>query len=80
MVLVKLMCVRVRYFNQSNQVNNSNAMEKEGLERCLAFLTEQGLAIETLVTDRHVQIRCYMREKWPGIKHRLNGWHVGKGK
>ena len=20
-----------------------------------------------------------MRERWPGIKHKLDGWHVGKG-
>lgn len=54
-------------------------MEKEGLERCLKFLMKEGLPIETLVTDRHVQIRKYMRERWPAIKHRLDGWHVGKG-
>lgn len=64
---------------QCNEVKNSNAMEKEGLERCLQFLTEDGLSINTLITDRHVQIRKYMRERWPAIKHMLDGWHVGKG-
>lgn len=54
-------------------------MEKEGLERCLNYLTDEGLSVNTLVTDRHVQIRKYMRERWPAVKHRLDGWHVGKG-
>ncbi|XP_015754546.1 PREDICTED: uncharacterized protein LOC107334147 [Acropora digitifera] len=64
---------------QSNEVKNSAAMEKEGLERSLKYLTEEGLSFNTLITDRHVQIRKYMREKWPAVKHRLDGWNVGKG-
>lgn len=61
-------------------MRNSGAMEKEGLPRYLTFLTEEGLSINTLITDKHVQIRKYMRETWPAIKHRLDGWHVGKGR
>ncbi|XP_068760318.1 uncharacterized protein [Montipora capricornis] len=64
---------------QSNEVKNSNAMEKEGLQRSLQFLTDEGLSVDTLITDRHVQIRKQMREKWPAVKHRLDGWHIGKG-
>ena len=60
-------------------MKNSGAMEKEGLARSLTFLTGEGLSINTLITDRHVQIRKYMRERWPGVKHRLDGWHAGKG-
>lgn len=55
-------------------------MEKEGLKRSLQFLTDRGLSVNALITDRHVQIRKYMREQWPAIKHMLDGWHVGKGK
>lgn len=43
-------------------MRNSGAMEKEGLARSLTFLTEEGLPVNTLITDRHVQIRKYMRE------------------
>ena len=43
-------------------MKNSAAMEKEGLERSLKYLTEEGLSVNTLITDRHVQIRKYMRE------------------
>ena len=60
-------------------MKNSAAMEKEGLQRSLKYLTEEGLSVNTLIKNRHVQIRKYMREKWPAVKHRLNGWHVGKG-
>lgn len=54
-------------------------MEKEGLARSLAFLTQEGLSVNTVITDRHVQRMKYLREQWPGVKHRLDGWHVGKG-
>ena len=64
---------------QSNEVKNSNAIEKEGLQRSLQFLTDEGLSVDTLITDRHVQIRKHMREKWPAVNHRLDGWHIGKG-
>ena len=36
-------------------------MEKEGLQRSLQFLTDEGLSVDTLITDRHVQIRKHMR-------------------
>ena len=55
-------------------------MEKEGLIRSLKFIKENDLVIDTLVTDRHKQIRKYMREKVPKVNHRVDGWHVGKGK
>ena len=47
---------------QSNEVRNSSEMKKEGLSRSLTFLTGEGLSIKSLITDRHVQIRKYMRE------------------
>ena len=57
-------------------MKNSAAMEKEGLKRCIKYLTDEGQSVNTLVTDRHVQIRKYMRERWPAVKHQLDGWHV----
>ena len=44
-------------------MKNSGAMEKEGLARSLTFLTGEVLSINTLITDRHVQIRKYTRER-----------------
>ena len=43
-------------------MRNSSEMKKEGLSRSLTFLTGEGLSIKSLITDRHVQIRKYMRE------------------
>ena len=58
---------------------NSNAMELEGLKRCMARLTEEGKHISDLTTDRHPQVIKYCREKHPTIKHWFDIWHVSKG-
>ena len=54
-------------------------MEKEGLNRVLKFLKEQGLTVEMLVTDRHKQINKWLRESHPEITHYYDVWHVAKG-
>ena len=54
-------------------------MEKEGLHRVIDFLTEKGLEISVLVTDRHKQINKWIRETHPHIKHYYDIWHVAKG-
>ena len=51
-------------------------MEKEGLQRVLNFLKQQGLTVEMLITDRHRQINKWLRESHPNIIH---VWHVAKG-
>lgn len=42
-------------------------MEKEGLQRVLNFLQQQGLTIEVLVTDRHRQINKWLRDNHPDM-------------
>ena len=37
-----------------------------------------GLKIESLTTDRHIQIRAYMKNQRDDIKHQFDIWHVGK--
>lgn len=54
-------------------------MEKTGLERSLAHLERQGLAVGTMVTDRHRQIAKWLRETYPHIEHLYDIWHVAKG-
>lgn len=54
---------------QKNEVKNSYAMELEGLKRGLARLQEEQIAISHLITDRHSQIKKYMRETHPNITH-----------
>ena len=44
-------------------------LEKEGLIRSLAFFDNNGLKVDTLVTDRHTGITKYMRENYPEITH-----------
>ena len=66
-------------FLQSNEVSSSNNMEKEGLQRVLQFLDENGLQVGALVTDRHQQITKWIREQHPNITHYYDVWHVAKG-
>lgn len=54
-------------------------MEKEGLQRVLKFLKQQGLTVEVLVTDRHKQINKWLREDHSNITHYYDVWHVAKG-
>ena len=64
--------------HKSNKVGGSHQMEKEGLQRVLLFLKQQGLKVEVLVTDRHKQIK-WLRESYPAITHYYYVWHVAKG-
>ncbi|MES9883741.1 MAG: hypothetical protein ABW185_23055 [Sedimenticola sp.] len=59
---------------------NSNAMELEGLKRGLAVLLQENVDIDSLTTDRHPQVKKYMREQQPEITHWYDVWHVAKGK
>ncbi|XP_078321751.1 uncharacterized protein LOC111111789 isoform X2 [Crassostrea virginica] len=63
---------------QSNEVKSSSHMEKEGLVRCVDFFKSQDINIQTLVTDRHVQIVKWVRENMPESIHLFDVWHVAK--
>lgn len=62
----------------SNEVGNSQRMEREGFERSLHFLESKGLTIGVIVTDRHPSIRKYIKKQWPSIRHLYDTWHVRK--
>ncbi|XP_060085555.1 uncharacterized protein LOC132564967, partial [Ylistrum balloti] len=64
---------------QSNEVKNSYNMELEGLKRCLKFLQEEGVDVSDLVTDRHSQVKKFMKTERPDINHWFDVWHVAKG-
>ena len=55
-------------------------MEIEGFKRGMQFLEQQNMNIKRIITDRHVQVKKYMREQHPDIEHRFDVWHVAKGK
>ena len=63
---------------QVTEVKNSNAMELEGLKRCLDHLQREKVAIAKLATDRHVQVRAHMKKERPHIKHNFDVWHLAK--
>ena len=56
---------------------NSNLMEKQGLIKVLEKLSIRGVAIKSLTTDRHGQIRKYMREH-SKIRHQFDIWYAAK--
>ncbi|ELU04929.1 hypothetical protein CAPTEDRAFT_219761 [Capitella teleta] len=65
---------------QSNEVGGSYHMELEGLKRCWKTLTKNRVKVKTLVTDRHVQIRSYIKKDvaMKDVDHRFDVWHIAK--
>lgn len=54
-------------------------MEKEGLSRSLTNLTELGVKVQAIITDRHAQVAKWLRENYPDVEHRYDVWHIAKG-
>ena len=54
-------------------------MELSGLKKSLSFLHSHSVKVGSLVTDRHVQVKKYMRTEQPDINHWFDVWHVAKG-
>ena len=55
-------------------------MEKEGLHRLMEFLKSEILIIDTIVTDRHFQVKKWLRDYYFEVKHFYDIWHVVKGR
>jgi len=51
-------------------------MECEGMERCLRRLMAQGVDVDALVTDGHIQISSVMARPYRAIQHYYDCWHV----
>jgi len=71
---------KVAYFSlvQVTEVTSSNAMEKEGFERCLARLQAEDVTIRRIATDRHTSISSAMNKEHKEIKHQFDVWHLSK--
>jgi hypothetical protein len=54
-------------------------MELEGLRRGIKHLQDNGCTIKEVVTDRHVQVKKYMREEHGEKAHYFDVWHLAKG-
>lgn len=65
---------------QSNEVASSAHMELEGLKRAFNSLDASGIKVTELVTDRHPQIRKFLKTDKPQVDHLFHTWHVCKGK
>ena len=63
---------------QVTEAGNSNRMEKLGFTRVLNNLENENVKINQIATDRHMQIRKYMREEQPNIQHQFDVWHFCK--
>ena len=53
-------------------------MEHEGLVRAVGVITDAGLHIAEVITDRHTQNAAWIRSL-PDTCHYFNIWHVAKG-
>ena len=62
---------------QSTEVSSSNAMEKEGFERCLEEVEKQ-VPVHRISTDRHISISSTMNKNHPHISHQYDVWHLSK--
>jgi len=55
-------------------------MELHGFQTLLnRLVTQEKMNIDTISTDRHVQIRKLMRTQYSEINHVVDPWHVIKG-
>lgn len=57
---------------------SSTNMEVLGFERCLQQLIDNDFTVEVIATDRHVQVRSRLQNKYPSIKHQFDVWHMAK--
>lgn len=51
-------------------------MDMEGLWRFLQKLEEEDVVLSDFVTDRHPQIKAYMKKERTDINHWFDVWHV----
>ena len=63
---------------QVTEVSSSNAMEKEGFERCFKEITDGGVVVKRVTTDRHPSIACAMDKEHKTTTHQFDVWHVAK--
>ena len=63
---------------QSSETGSSVAMEKEGLRRCLNYLLDRDVSIDTIATDRHRGVGALIKSDYPSINHQYDVWHLAK--
>ena len=63
---------------QVTEAGNSNRMEKYGFKKVLKEMKDEQIKVSQLTTDRHIQIKKYLREEETEINHQFDVWHFGK--
>ena len=61
---------------QFTECGNSNRMEKYGFQKVLPDMEARDINIKQITTDRHVQIKKFIREERTNISHQFNIWYV----
>ena len=61
-----------------SQASNSNQMKKYGLKVLLKNLINLNMAITSFTTNRHPQIRAFMKKEYSFIFHHFDVWHFSK--
>ena len=56
----------------------SNRMEKAGLIKVQTEVKQKNLKVHQLTTERHLQIKKYLREQEEGIDHQFDVWNFSK--
>ena len=56
----------------------SAKMELDGLKQILQRLEDNSIEINSLTTDRHKQVRCFLRKYRKDILHQFDVWHFAK--
>lgn len=66
------------HVSHSKMCGNSARMELDGCKKVLARLENRGVSIDSLTTDRHVQIRKFLRETKDYLDHQFDIWHLAR--
>ena len=61
-----------------HNAGNSQRMELYGFCKVINSLINNGITINSIVTDRHTQIRKFLKDHLPNILHQFDVWHFCK--
>ena len=60
------------------RIAGNSAYELDGLKQVLEHFERHGFPISSLTTDRHKQVRRYIRKEKCKVNHQFDVWHVAK--
>ncbi|KAK8781256.1 hypothetical protein V5799_017405 [Amblyomma americanum] len=75
---MKLKSNKILHFElvQSNEVGGSCRMELAGFKLALEFLACHIIKVQAVVTNRHVEIKSFLRKNRNDITNGFDVWHV----